>query len=389
MRVLPVSDAGPRAFRLLWAGILLNRLGMPTPPFVVLYASVTHLGSVGIVAVVAASGVGQTVASLAGGVLADRYGPRKTIVYSQAVGILACAVLPGVRGTVAVTALVLLSTACASVPRPAANAMVPTLVAADAQITGYGRLYWSRNIGSSLSPLVAGPLVQFWPPGVFVLGAVTSALFAVLAAGLPEVPGTAKSAGAGVIRGIRAPYTDPFVAWFLVATLVLSCLYMQKQGALPLDMTAQGLTPTELGLVLSLSGVLVVVLQPVITPAVARMPFGPAAAASAALIALGLGATVFADNPGWYAVTVAVWTVGEIMQVPLAADFMAARSPEGEIGAYQGAYGFMWNLGLAAGAPVGQLLFATAGRTVLWAGVAAVGLAVAVLHLVVFRRSGR
>jgi predicted MFS family arabinose efflux permease len=74
------------------------------------------------------------------------------------------------------------------------------------------------------------------------------------------------------------------------------------------------------------------------------------------------------------------------MQVPLAADFMAKRSPDGETGAYQGAYAFMWNLGLAAGAPAGQLVFATAGRNVLWAGVAVIGVAVAMAHLVVFRR---
>lgn len=391
MGELPASDANPRAFRLLWIGILLNRLGMPTPPFVVLYAAVTQLGDVGIVAVVAASGVGQTLASLAGGVFADRYGPRRTIVYSQAVGVLAGAVLPGVHGVGPVAALVLLSTACASVPRPAANAMVPGLMAGDARIIGYGRLYWSRNIGSSLSPLVAGPLVQFWPPGIFVLGALTSALFTVLAAVLPATPDPdehrpAATMGAGISHAIRAPYAQPVVAWFLGASLLLSCLYMQKQGALPLDMTARGLTPTELGVVLSLSGVLVVLLQPIITPAVGRMPFGPAAACSAALIALGLGATFFATNAWWYAATVAVWTVGEIMQVPLAAEFMGSRAPEGETGAYQGAYGFMWNLGLAAGAPAGQLIFVSAGPMALWSGVAILGMAVALGHLLVFRR---
>jgi MFS family permease len=375
------------SFRALWAGILLNRLGMLTPPFLVLYAGVTGLGSAaGLVALVAASGVGQTVASLAGGVFADRFGPRRTILCSQALGAVVCAVVPLAHGIVAVTALVLLGTACGSVPRPAANAMVPALMPDAARITGYGRLYWARNIGSSLSPAVAGPLVQFWPPGIFVLGAVTSVVFAGLAVVLPSAPGAAARAGGGFFRGLRAPYAQPLVAWFLVATLLLSCLYMQKQGALPLDMSARGLTPTELGLVLSLSGVLVVVLQPVVTPLVARMPFGAAAAASAALIALGLGATAFADTAVWYAATVAVWTVGEIMQVPLAADFMARRSPAGETGSYQGAYAFMWNLGLAAGAPAGQWVFAAAGRNVLWAGVAAIGMAVAVVHLMVSRK---
>ncbi|WP_083895044.1 MFS transporter [Nocardia tenerifensis] len=385
--VLARSGSGARSFRLLWIGILFNRLGMPTPPFLLLYASVTQLGNqVGTVAVVAASGVGQTVASLAGGVLADRYGPRRTIGYSQAVGVLACAALPAVQGVAAVTALVLLSTACASVPRPAANALVPALMPPDARVAGYGRLYWSRNIGSSLSPLVAGPLVQFWPPGIFVLGAVTSALFTVLATTLPEVSGPENPRGAGILRGIRAPYAEPVVAWFLVASLILSCLYMQKQGALPLDMTDRGLTPTELGLVLSLSGVLVVVLQPVITPAVTGMSFASAAATSAALIALGLGTTGFATNAWWFAITVIVWTVGEIMQVPLAADFMAARAPDGKVGAYQGAYGFMWNLGLAVGAPIGQLMFVSAGRAVVWTVVAALGVSVALGHLAVFRR---
>jgi MFS family permease len=156
---------------------------------------------------------------------------------------------------------------------------------------------------------------------------------------------------------------------------------MQKQGALPLDMRQNGLSPSQIGMVLAFNGVLIVVLQPLAGPVAARVPHGLSLAIAAVLVGVGFGLNILVSSVSGYLIAVATWTVGEILQVPLAAAFMATHAPAGRTASYQGAYSFAWNLGLVAGAPVGQLILEFSGPTVLWSGAFLLCVGIALAHL--------
>jgi hypothetical protein len=68
---------------------------------------------------------------------------------------------------------------------------------------------------------------------------------------------------------------------------------------------------------------------------------------------------------------------------------LADHAAAGRGGTFQGAYAFVWTLGLAVGAPAGQFLLIMAGSTPLWTITLAIGWAVAVGHLVVGGRCRR
>jgi MFS family permease len=156
---------------------------------------------------------------------------------------------------------------------------------------------------------------------------------------------------------------------------------MQRQSALPLDMHHNGLSYPQLGMLLSLSAILVVVVQPFAGNLTGRLRPGHAFTGASALIGAGFGLNLVASTVPEYAVAVVTWTCGEILLVPLAAAFMADHAPAGRVGTFQGAYAFVWTLGLAVGAPAGQILLTAAGPVPLWSGALVLGLAVAAAHL--------
>jgi MFS family permease len=78
------------------------------------------------------------------------------------------------------------------------------------------------------------------------------------------------------------------------------------------------------------------------------------------LVGLGFGLTAMAHALPMFLVTVAVWTLGEMIAAPVSYAYVADLAPEHLRGRYQGFYGFAWGLGGVAGPAVGTLLFGLA-----------------------------
>ena len=91
------------------------------------------------------------------------------------------------------------------------------------------------------------------------------------------------------------------------------------------------------------------------------------------VLALGIGATALAAGWGGFAVTVVVWTLGEIVtsifRVPIVADI----SPDDMRGRYQGWFGFSFAVAFAIGPSLGLFVLDRLG-TVLWWGAMVVAL---------------
>jgi hypothetical protein len=62
------------------------------------------------------------------------------------------------------------------------------LTAPERRVHAYGPLYWATSLGSSVSALVAGVLLNLWPPSIFLPAAASAVAYAAIALALPEVP---------------------------------------------------------------------------------------------------------------------------------------------------------------------------------------------------------
>jgi MFS family permease len=97
-------------------------------------------------------------------------------------------------------------------------------------------------------------------------------------------------------------------------------------------------------------------------------------AVSAVVMGLGFGLTAFAHTPIWYAATVVVWTLGEMLNAPSNATLLASLSPASMRGRYQGVYSLSWQLASFAAPVLGGFVQQEAGGEALWLGCLALGL---------------
>ena len=87
-----------------------------------------------------------------------------------------------------------------------------------------------------------------------------------------------------------------------------------------------------MGPLFAVNTVLIVLFQMVLTHGVERFPRGRVAAVGAAFLGLGFGLMPFGRGWLYGAMTVAVWTIGEMLFIPTATTLISLRAVGGEPG---------------------------------------------------------
>ncbi|MFY0583844.1 MFS transporter [Cystobacter fuscus] len=151
-------------------------------------------------------------------------------------------------------------------------------------------------------------------------------------------------------------------------------IFMQYNVTLPLDLAARGMTPATFGFVLSANGLLVVLLQPFAGRLLGSMRRSTALAAASALTGLGFGLHGMGAHVPLALFAVTVWSIGEVLQAPVASAVVADLAPPHQRGVYQGAYATLWAGSACLSPLLGTWLLGHLGRAPLWGGCLAVGL---------------
>jgi MFS family permease len=183
------------------------------------------------------------------------------------------------------------------------------------------------------------------------------------------------------VRRAIEPFLKFPVAPFILLNFLISSIYLQCRSALPVDMVDHGLSSGAVGLALSVNGILVVVLQPFASYFSGSQRLLSKFVISSLLIGMGFGLHGVWHSQIGYICSIAVWTLGEVVLAPLGTSLMAIWAGPEEQGAYQAAYFFAWNLGLAVGAPVGLWELQNIGSMALWSGTCALAFIVAIAHV--------
>lgn len=372
----------PAAFWWLWTSTLVNRLGGFVVTFLALYLTIDRGFSPAFAGLVASLyGLGGSAASVAGGVLADRIGRRPTLLVAQT----STAVMTLVLGlahpawAIAAAAAVLGFTSNAS--RPAVSAIMADVVRPEDRVRAFSLNYWAINIGFAVSAAAAGLIAAHGYLLLFVGDAGTTLLCAVVvftrvpetrpeAAGAPTASSTAAPASAAASApapvGLGAVLRDPVFMAFVGLTFLAGFVDGQGSIALPIVMGRQGFSPADYGLVVSLNGVLIVLLQIPITRIIQGRSRALMLSVAAVLTGCGFGLTAFAGGAWFYALTVTVWTAGEMLRVPPGMAIVAELSPVHARGRYQGVYSLAWS-GASFLAPLSAgFLLASSGAGAVW-----------------------
>jgi MFS family permease len=158
---------------------------------------------------------------------------------------------------------------------------------------------------------------------------------------------------------------------------------MQHLSTLPVQMDDDGLSPAQYGTIIALNGAMIVLVTVPLTHWLQRYSRAKVLAISGVFMGLGFGATMWASTPGEYAITVVIWTVGEVIGASVGAAVVADLSPTALRGRYQGVFGFAFAAASLVAPLVGGAVYEHFGSDVLWTGCAVVSFITAAGHLAI------
>ncbi|MEV0625453.1 MDR family MFS transporter [Nonomuraea wenchangensis] len=363
----------PRPFWALWGGTLVNRLGTMVMPFTGVYLtqsrglSVTAAGLV-----MGVFGVGSLLSQPLAGMLTDRIGRRATLSGGMLATGAAMLALGYSVSLPAVLASMLVLGVVVDLYRPASNALVADLVAPAERPRAYGLLFWGINLGYSVGMTAGGWLAGLGFLWLFWIDAVSCVVFAVLV--WRAVPETRPEGARQATGGFGAVLRDRVMVAFTLVVLGNALVYAQTMTMLPVAMTkAAGLSTAQYGTAMALNGVLIVVVQPLVSGWLGRRDPARTFALGLAVMGAGFALTAFVSSTLGLTATIAVWTAGEIVTAGIAGTIVAALAPPELRGRYAGLFGLAWSAAAVLAPLLGGPLLEL-GPGALWFTIGAVGL---------------
>jgi MFS family permease len=354
----------PNPFWYLMAGAFVNRVGYVVEPFLALYlAGPGHFQPTTIGLVLTCFGAGAFVSQMLGGYLADRIGRRATMVFGM-VGTAACfMLLASVRQLALIAVAAALTGLLIDVYRPAVSAAVTDLVPAPVRPRAFALLYWAINLGVAVAGILGGVLADrsYWL--LFTVDALTCLAFALIVArAVPETRPAASSARPGSYPQVLR---DGVAVGLFLSTLLATLVYVQQFVTLPLAVVDAGLSASAYGLIYAVNPITVIVAQPLVLRLIDRLPIVATLAASSLLIGVGFGLTAFARSIPAFALTVLIWTIGEIGVNTLGPLLVAEVAAPQLRGRYNGLLGTAHGGAALLGPLAGTWLFGI-GQPTLW-----------------------
>jgi MFS family permease len=244
--------------------------------------------------------------------------------------------------------------------RPAAQATVADVVpVADRRRAG-ALMFWAINLGFSVAGAVGGLLAAHGYGLLFALDAITCAGYALVVwVTVPETrPAAARHPDA---PGWGPVLRDRLAMGFFGLNLTVAAVYATLFTIMPLAMRADGFGPASYGAVAGLNGLLIVVLNPLLTPWLLRWRIARTLAVGALLTGAGMLVVAAADSLAGYVAAVAVITLGEIAHQSVSAGLVAEIAPAALRGRYAGAYGLTFGVAFTITPLVGGVLLGDDG----------------------------
>jgi len=379
--VTSLVEGLPPTYWLIWTGTLINRLGGFVIPFLTLYLTAQRLIPVSQAALmVSLFGAGSFLAQLSGGELTDRLGRRPIMLMSFFITPIFMVALGLARDLVLISIATFIVGFFTDLYRPAVGAAIADLVPPESRTRAYGYNYWAINLGAAIAPLLAGLMAEYNYLILFVADALTTAIF-----GFIVLFGIRETRPAAAHHTSHAPLSErisqlkraPILLIFSFITLFFGIVYMQGNVTLPLDMQSHGLGPQQYGAAIAVNGFLIILVTIPVSNMAAKWPRFETIAVAAILLGLGFGFTAFATNLPLFALSVVIWTLGEIAATSVGPTIIADLSPVELRGLYQGIFGSAWGLSFFIGPLAGGWVYDHWGNQALWFGCLITGIVIA------------
>jgi len=371
----------PRPVRLLLVGTLVNKLGTFIVPYLTLVLLRNfHMRPGEAARLLFAYGAGSVVSVLAGGVITDRFGRRRTLLVSLfGSGVLAVAMglAPSARFFVP---LLVAFGFIADLYRPAASAIIGDLLPSSERASGFAGLRMAVNLGWASGTAIGGLLAD-WDWRLLFLGdGLTTLAYGVLvywvipetrpqSVVLPSGPaGTVSAVGSmAARRGPTNPLRDGVFLATTAAGFLFTFVFCCNLSIFPLTVTGSARYPAVVyGLLAALNGVLVAFFEISITGHLKPFRRLRLAALGCFLATVGFGMIGLVMHWAWFVLAVLVFTAGEILASPQQMSFIADWAPPEARGRYLSLYQANWSIAFAVNPAITLPLHAALGERAFW-----------------------
>jgi len=356
----------PRSVWILSSVTLINRLGTMALPFLVLYLTRSRGFSAGRAGfVLTIYGLTALAAGPVGGRLADRIGAVRVLQGSLFLSGLVLLIYPLASSPAVILGLTMAWAFTNEAFRPANLAMFSELVRPEQRRTAFALARLAVNLGMSVGPAAGGFLAMVSFPAIFVADGATSIL-----------AGIVLTLSAGRLRSVEAAphatatgraHADRRLLYFLAALLPILLVFFQHEAAMAVFVVRDlGLAEASFGVLFTINTLLNIFLEVPLNLRTAAWPYRRTLALGAFLMGAGFGGMALATGFRSVALTVVLWTFGEMVLLPASSGYVADIAPARSRGAYMGLYTMSFSAAFALGPWIGTTMLDRNGPTVVW-----------------------
>jgi DHA1 family multidrug resistance protein-like MFS transporter len=322
------------------------------------------------------------------GVAADRWGAKRLLTLSIAVRALGCLGF----ATGATLPVLAVSSALMGVGGAASTPTLKALlveVAGESRVEAFALRSAAANAGAVVGPLVGGLFFHQFRALFLVVLALYVGLWATVMRWVPA--GEPVPAAPVAARSARAMLSDRLLVLFTLVSAGFWFLYSQFTFTVPIFAHDRYGLGAAVPVMYSVNAVIVIFLQYAVLVRSARwLDSWRLLAVGSALLAAAFAVLAFGTGIVALAVFTVVFSLGELLVVPLLDTIAARLAPRDQVGGYLGFVSLSWALGgLLAGAPAGMAYAAarTSGELRwFWLGNVAVALLTGLGYLLVRAR---
>ncbi len=356
----------------------INRSGTMVLFFLVLYM-VHHLGFSTTAAGTAMSayGLGSMVGAYGGGRLCDRLGANRVQWWSLFLGGLGFFALSFVTGYGLMCAALFVQGALADALHPANGVAMTRACPPEILPRGFALNRLAVNLGVTIGPVAGGFLAVYDYRYLFWVDGFTSLAAAATLAGFlrrdPPAPPSRESASS------RSPWRDrPFLA-LMGLTLMIGLIFSQILSTFPLYLNrVYGLRENGIGWVIAVNTVFLLIFEMVVTHRLSGVK--PTRILALGSLFFGAGFVLMPLGTGFAfaALTVLVWTIGEMVCMPTLTTVVVRQAGENDQGKYMGAFSLSFTLAAIVGPTAGTSVYSAWGGDAVWYAVGVLSVLISV-----------
>lgn len=289
------------------------------------------------------------VGQIIGGALTDRFGRRSIVLFSLVFSALSSVSMGLVNDLTAFYLLAAVVGLLSDIGHPAVQAMVADMLPEKQREEGFGIIRVAANLAWILGPVVGGLLAARSFLLLFVLDAISSLITAAIVYRfVPETmpqrkEGEEQPSMISTFKGYRAVATDRLFLGFVLASMVMTVVYLQLYSSLAVYLRDVHEVPARgYGLLMSINATAVVLFQFLVTRRTKRYPPMLMMALGTALYMIGFTTYGLAAGYALFVAAMLVITFGEMIVIPVSQSVASRLTPEDKRGRYMAFFGLSW-----------------------------------------------